>query len=154
MLSTGDVEVLYRTRGPYLQRLVALDRRVPNEVVEDACQHAWSSVLAHRARVDGHGAFAWVARTATREAQRLTARAQEAAAVDDAPATGSPAEIVELRDRLGLLRRLPARQQRLLWLSGAGLSYVEMARHEGVTLRTVERQLLRGKRAARALNDG
>ena len=63
----------------------------------------------------------------------------------------TPLELVEMRDELGALGSLPRRQQRLLWLHAAGLTYAEMARHEGVTLRTVERQLLRGKRAARAL---
>jgi hypothetical protein len=63
----------------------------------------------------------------------------------------TPLELVEWRDALGTLGSLPERQQRLLWLHAAGLSYAEMARHEGVTLRTVERQLLRGKRAARTL---
>lgn len=154
MLSTGDVEALYRARARYLQRLVRLDSRAPDDVIEDACQHAWSSVLAHRDRVDGGGAFAWLARTAMREAWRLSVRRDEALVSGTAgePVVQAPAEAVELRDRLGQLRLLPARQQRLIWLHAAGLSYAEIARHEGLTRRTVERQLLRGKQRVRAID--
>lgn len=151
MLSTDDVEVLYRARADYLQRLVAHDTSARDDVIDDACQHAWSSVLAHREGVEGRGAFAWLARTAVREAWRLICRNSSWEPIEGA-VEAAPHEVVELRDRLHQLRRLPPRQQRLLWLQGAGLSYAEMALHEGVTRRTVERQLLRGKRAARALD--
>ena len=155
MLSTSDVDVLYRTRADYLQRLVRLDTAAADDVIEDACQHAWSSVLAHRRRVDDHGAFAWLAMTATREARRLIRRYGDWEPIEgEGPPPLSPVDLVELRDRLHQLRRLPTRQQRLIWLHAAGLKYDEMARHEGVTRRTVERQLLRGKRAARALDRG
>jgi RNA polymerase sigma factor (sigma-70 family) len=156
MLSCADVERLYRARASYLQRLVALDTCAGDEVIEEACQHAWTSVIAHRERVDGGGAFAWLARTATREAWRLSVRRDDAPATSggNEPRADGPARIVELRDRLGQIRRLPTRQQRLLWLSAAGLSYAEMARQEQLTMRTVERQLLRGRRTVRALDCG
>jgi RNA polymerase sigma factor (sigma-70 family) len=41
--------------------------------------------------------------------------------------------------------RLPERQQRLVWMHAAGLTYVEMAGRTGESRRTVERQLLRAK---------
>ncbi|MGA2926187.1 MAG: sigma factor-like helix-turn-helix DNA-binding protein [Solirubrobacteraceae bacterium] len=47
------------------------------------------------------------------------------------------------------LAALPARQRRLLALQAFGLSYAEIAAREGCTPRTVERQLLRAKRALR-----
>ena len=46
-------------------------------------------------------------------------------------------------------QNLPERQQRLVWLQGLGLSYTEMAAHEGATPRTVERQLMRAKKRLR-----
>jgi RNA polymerase sigma factor (sigma-70 family) len=46
-----------------------------------------------------------------------------------------------------MLSRLPQRQRQMVWLHGAGLSYVEIAAATGCTRRTVERQLLRAKRA-------
>jgi DNA-directed RNA polymerase specialized sigma24 family protein len=54
-------------------------------------------------------------------------------------------ELVALRERLGAVRALPLRQQRLVWLAGLGFSYVEMAEQTRQTRRTVERQLLRAK---------
>jgi DNA-directed RNA polymerase specialized sigma24 family protein len=61
-----------------------------------------------------------------------------------------PDELVEQRERLATIHHLPERQQRLLWLQGLGLSYAEMADSTGCTNRTVERQLLRAKRALKA----
>jgi len=157
MLSATDVESLYRARATYLERLVRRGTAATEQVVEDACQHAWSSVLAHRERVEGHAAFAWLTSAAMREAWRLTRRdgcqgAIDGLSTDEGSRAASTAEVAELRDRLRQLQRLPTRQQRLLWLHAAGLSYAEMARHEGVTVRTVERQLLRAKQRVRALD--
>ncbi len=150
MLSASDVEALYRSHSSYLVRLVSRDARASSEVVEDACQQAWSSVLAHRERVEPQGAFAWLTCTAVREAWRLSRRQQAHVwPVMSAGPTAAPGDVVELRERLWQLGRLPVRQQRLLWLSAAGLDYEERARHEGTSRRTVERQLLRGRRAAR-----
>jgi RNA polymerase sigma factor (sigma-70 family) len=61
-----------------------------------------------------------------------------------------PAEQAENRERLEAIGKLPERQQRLLWLHAAGLSYAEMAASTGCTVRTVERQLLRAKGKLRA----
>ena len=153
MLSTHEVESLYRSHSGHLHRVVQGDARAPEEVVEDACQHAWASVLSHRERVEEPAAFTWLARTAVHEAWRLTAQepADELEAGLMIASASSPPEIVELRERLAEMRRLPSRQQRLLWLQAAGLSYAEMARYEGASTRTVQRQLLRGRRAAREL---
>ena len=60
-----------------------------------------------------------------------------------------PDEVLEQRERLDSLRTLPERQQRMLWLQGLGLSYDDIAARTGCTSRTVERQLLRAKRALR-----
>ena len=64
-----------------------------------------------------------------------------------APAT--PEQLLEHRERIRELGRLPERQQRVVWLHAFGLSYVEMATHEGCTRRTVERQLLRARQTLR-----
>ena len=63
----------------------------------------------------------------------------------------APHELTEYRERLELIRWLPERQQRLLWLHALGMSYAEIALSTGYTPRTVERQLLRAKRTVRAL---
>jgi DNA-directed RNA polymerase specialized sigma24 family protein len=61
----------------------------------------------------------------------------------------TPAQLIECRERLAELNRLPERQQRAVWLHGLGLNYAEIAVYEGCTPRTVERQLLRARHAIR-----
>jgi len=58
-------------------------------------------------------------------------------------------ELFERQERIREVRCLPERQQRVVWLHALGLSYTEMAAHEGCTRRTVDRQLLRARRAIR-----
>jgi DNA-binding CsgD family transcriptional regulator len=62
------------------------------------------------------------------------------------PSAG-PERLVEARERLALLDGVPERGRRALWLQAAGLSYEEMAAYTGDSERTVERQLMRAKRA-------
>jgi RNA polymerase sigma factor (sigma-70 family) len=128
-------------------------------VIEDACQFAWSRLIDHRSRVRRDTALGWLATTAVREAFKLLRRqrreipfdalAEDAGLTSPAPAVTSLEELVEQRERLRTIASLPERQQRLVWLQGLGLSYTEMAGYTGATPRTVERQLLRAKRALR-----
>jgi RNA polymerase sigma factor (sigma-70 family) len=151
----GDVGQLYCSLSPQLERIVRLDVNAPDALIEDACQFAWSRLVHHRQRVRRECALSWLARTAVHEALKLIRRQSRELSLDEAAeqvsesaATSvapSPDEVLEQIERLGTLRALPERQQRLLWLRGLGLSYAEMARHEGCTERTVERQLLRAK---------
>lgn len=151
----GDVGQLYCSLSPQLERIVRFDVNAPDALIEDACQFAWSRLVHHRQRVQRECVLSWLARTAVHEALKLIQRqsrelpldeaaeqVSESAAASLAP---SPDEVIEQIERLDTLRALPERQQRLMWLQGLGLSYVEMARHEGCTERTVERQLLRAK---------
>lgn len=155
----GEVGELYGALAWRLEQLVRLDVRAPDVVIEDACQFAWSRLLHHRQRVRTDTVMPWLTRTAVREAFKLLRRAGRElsleAEIDQAgeqacpPAPGTPQELVEQRERLAEIARLPERQQRVLWLHALGLSYAEIAGHEGCTLRTVERQLLRAKRGIR-----
>jgi RNA polymerase sigma factor (sigma-70 family) len=148
----GDVGELYAQLARRLESIVRLDVRAPEVVVEDACQFAWSRLLHHRHRVQRETVFTWLARTAEHEAFKLLRRARRdaplEAAIDHASST-SPHELVERRERLAEIGEVPERQQRVLWLHALGLSYTEIAVHEGCTIRTVERQLLRAKRRVR-----
>jgi len=56
----------------------------------------------------------------------------------------------EIPANLDEIRALPERQQLFVWLQGLGLTYDEMADYTQATTRTVERQLMRAKRALRA----
>jgi RNA polymerase sigma factor (sigma-70 family) len=103
--------------------------------------------------------LSWLATTASREALKLIRRQHRELSLEGTiEATGDglsrsgmigPEELILCRERLDAIRELPERQQRLLWLNALGLSYAEMAIHTGCTQRTVERQLLRAKRAVR-----
>ena len=152
----GDVGELYGLLAGRLEQIVRLDVRAPEVVIEDACQFAWSRLLHHRDRVHRETVLSWLARTAVHEAFKLSRRDRREASLDDTPAAGlesgaTPVEVIERRERLAELGRLPERQQRALWLHALGLSYAEIARHEACTIRTVERQLLR---ARQGISDG
>jgi RNA polymerase sigma factor (sigma-70 family) len=151
----GDLDELYRLLSPRLRQIVRSDVRAPEPVIEDACQIAWIRLIRHADHVRPEAALSWLATTAVREAFKLARRDRRELSLDaELERTGElpfpssapgPAEVVELRDRLGSVGRLPERQQRLLWMHAAGLTYVEIADRTGDTRRTVERQLLRAK---------
>jgi RNA polymerase sigma factor (sigma-70 family) len=152
-----DVAELYETHAGRLCQRVRLAVRAPEAVIEDACQFAWSRLCHHRARVRREAALAWLVQTAVHEAFKLLRREGRELSLDalledagDTPqfrAGVALDELVEQRARLDSIGSLPERQQRLIWLQGLGLSYAEMAGETGATTRTVERQLLRAKRA-------
>ncbi len=154
-----DVGALYRALSRRLEQIVRLDVRATDPVIEDACQFAWTRLVYHGDRVDAEKALSWLARTAVHEAFMLIRRDARELSLDAAieqagdsvmPAfTPGPDELLERRAQLDGIRVLPVRQQRLLWLHGLGLSYLEMAQYTGCTTRTVERQLLRAKRTLR-----
>jgi RNA polymerase sigma factor (sigma-70 family) len=150
----ADVGELYVALARRLEQIVRSDVCAPDVVIEDACQFAWSRLVDHRHRVERDTAISWLARTAVHEAFKLLRRDRRELSLEAEPAEGGPAspvspatphELVENRERLAELAYLPERQQRVLWLNAAGLSYAEIARHEGCTVRTVERQLLRAR---------
>ena len=151
----GDLGELYRLLAPQLRHIVATHVAASEALIDDACQIAWSRLIRRADDVQGEAALSWLATTAVREAFKLARREQLEISLDaeleregelalPSRAAG-PAELIELRDRLGELRRLPERQQRLMWMHGAGFTYGEIAERTGDTRRTVERQLLRAK---------
>ena len=154
-----DIEELYRCFSAPLERMVRLDVRAPQTVIEDACQFAWSRLVHHADRIRRETALSWLTTTAVHEAFKLlrhcnrelsweVAFENEGSSLVHAP-TRATDELFEQRERLAGISTLPWRQQRLVWLQALGLSYAEMAAHEGYTERTVERQLLRAKRTVR-----
>jgi RNA polymerase sigma factor (sigma-70 family) len=158
-MSAHDIGELYRSLAGPLQELVRLDVRAPAPVIEDACQFAWGRLVHRRDDVRRETALPWLVRTAVHEAFKLLVRERRCQSLDAAielageaaPVFHSPGvdELIENRERLGALQELPERQQRLVWLHALGLSYAEIAQHTGYTGRTVERQLLRARRALR-----
>jgi RNA polymerase sigma factor (sigma-70 family) len=159
VVPSPEIGELYRALSVRLERIVRCDVRASEAVIEDACQFAWSRLVHHAGRVRRETVLAWLARTAIREACRLSDREHRELSLEgqielaggalpscDAP---GPEELIFCRERLRWIDGLPERQQRLLWLHALGLSYAEIAFHTGCTERTVERQLLRAKRSLR-----
>ena len=158
-----DVAALYRARADQLRQIVRFTVRAPDALIDDACQIAWSRLLSRWGSIRSEAAMPWLARTASREAVKLVRRSTRELSLDElgedrcgptqapfGPAAPSPPDLTaEFRARLDELRALPQRQQRLLWLQGLGLSYIEMAGYTGWSTRTVERQLMRAKRSLR-----
>jgi RNA polymerase sigma factor (sigma-70 family) len=140
-----------------LERIVRLDVRAPDPVIEDACQFAWSRLVHHAHRVRRESALSWLAKTAVREALKLIRREDRELSLDAGAVEESmlrsrslgPHELAEHREQLALVATLPDRQRRMVWLRAAGLSYNDISAHEGCTARTVERQLLRANRTLR-----
>jgi RNA polymerase sigma factor (sigma-70 family) len=154
-LGVGDVGELYGLLAPRLEQVVRLVVRAPDVVIEDACQIAWSRLLRHHERVQRDTVMSWLLRTAVREALKLSRRHHRELPLEATteqsmpPAHATPVQLIECRERLAELGRLPERQQRAVWLHAFGLNYGEIAVYEGCTLRTVERQLLRARQAIR-----
>ena len=145
-IGAGEVGELYGSFADRLEQIVRLDVRASDALIEDACQVAWFRLLHHCQRVHRETVMAWLARTAVNEALEVAApRPARTAArrrdrgrrgAGEFPVAGAtPHELADLRERLQEVHRLPERQQRLVWLHALGLSYAEMAAHEGCTLR-------------------
>jgi RNA polymerase sigma factor (sigma-70 family) len=156
----ADVDQLYRGFSVALERIVRRDVTAPTVVIEDACQTAWARLLRHARRVEEDSVKRWLATTAVHEAIKLARRDQRELSLEaQLEATGEPNlagvaagpyEHAEWRERLALVGQLPERQRQLLWMQCVGLSYDEIAAEAGLTLRTVERQVLRGRKRLRA----
>ncbi|MGN6169747.1 MAG: sigma factor-like helix-turn-helix DNA-binding protein [Solirubrobacteraceae bacterium] len=157
----GDIAELYASLSERLERIVGMDVRAPEPIIEDACQSAWDRLWLHRRQVRRDTALSWLVTTAVHEALRmlrvqagLLSLEREIEELGDGavPAHAPPAaDLYELRTRLDGIRSLSQRQQLLLWLQGLGFSYAEIAARTGSKTRTVERQLLRAKRKVRTL---
>jgi RNA polymerase sigma-70 factor (ECF subfamily) len=158
----GEVDELYRSLARRLEQIVRLDVRAGDAVIEDACQFAWSRLVHHADRVRAETVLAWLARVAVHEALRLLRREHRELSLEAesesleahalCPFHPPPEVLYEHRERLRSLGELPERQRRMLWLHALGLSYGEIAVYSGCTVRTVERQLLRGKQRLRAMD--
>jgi DNA-directed RNA polymerase specialized sigma24 family protein len=135
----GDEGDLYRRHHDDLRRAVAHAVNAPRELIDDACQNAWTIML--RAQPDRTTIFGWLYVVATREAFRLCARERrhthlEAMLTDgswDAVITDgfSIDDILEAREALQVLASLPDRQRADLTLLVAGFSYREIAQLTG-----------------------
>jgi RNA polymerase sigma factor (sigma-70 family) len=157
-----DVAELYARAAGLVRGQLINEVTAPEAVIDDALQFAWVRLLHHRHRVRRDRAVSWLITTALHEVFKLVRRDGHDVSLEEvmeesddlrisrtAPA---PEEVVDPRLRLELLRGLPERQERLIWLHGLGFNYPEMATETGMTVRTVERQLMKGRRSLRLLD--
>lgn len=150
----GDEDDLYRRHHRNLQRAVARVVNGPRELIEDACQTAWTILL--RNQPDRTTIFAWLRVVAIHEAYRLSTSKRDAHLEDLAHSQGWDAVIadrvtiddaLEARRALMCIAELPARQRQDLSLRVAGFSYREIARITGDRTYTNVNKHLRKARA-------
>jgi RNA polymerase sigma factor (sigma-70 family) len=159
-VGSANVGQLYAELAARLEWVVRREVRATAPLIEDACQFAWRRLVVHANRVEPRAALSWLAKTAVHEAIRLVRRAErhvslevgfegsgEAAMPNRSPGVD---QIAEQRAQLELLHALSPRQRTVLLLQAAGFSYEETAGSAGMSLRTVERQIMRGPRKLRA----
>lgn len=157
-LGMEDVNRLYLEFAPFLEHILRAGVRASDDEIEEACQAAWVRLLSHRRRITKDAARGWLTKTAIHEVFRLYRRERRALRTSlgllpdpEWAVVPEPQRLLEQRETLETVRQLPRRQQRVVWLRALGLSYGEMAAHEGCTSRTVERQLERARRGLRKL---
>jgi DNA-directed RNA polymerase specialized sigma24 family protein len=149
----GDEADLYRRHHRNLQRAVARVVYAPCELIEDACQSAWTIML--RSQPDRTSIFAWLRVVAIHEAYRLSAAECGAHLEELDHGDGWEAIIadrvtiddaLEARRALRCLAGLPERQRRDLTLRVAGFSYAEIAgRTVGRTYTNVNKHLAKAR---------
>jgi RNA polymerase sigma-70 factor, ECF subfamily len=131
---------LYRRHHRTLERAVSRAVDAPRELIEDACQNAWTILLGGGPR--NSSLFGWLYLVATREADRLR-RAEhryvrlEPVLVDRFHVD----DLLDAREALATLARLPQRQREDLALAAAGFSYEEIGELTGRTFNTVRKNV-------------
>jgi RNA polymerase sigma factor (sigma-70 family) len=151
-----DLAAKYDQDASRLQGMVSQNISAPPELIEEACQIAWSRLHGRAGEVPPQSAFGWLLTTALRETLLQLRLRDRDVRLDDPGALAQvislparepgPDGLTELHERLAEVRELPVRQQRMVWLHGFGYDYQEIAVHTGSTRRTVERQLARARR--------
>ena len=157
----GDEDALYRRHHRNLQRAVARAVNAPRELIEDACQTAWTILV--RRQPDRASVFAWLYVVAIHEAYRLSAIERrelhlEDLAIEDDWETILAGRVtvedqLEALEALRALAALPDRQRQDLSLRVAGFSYCEIAAMTGGrTYTNVNKHLVKARTAIRRAN--
>ena len=151
----GDEDELFRRHNRELRTAVAHAVHAPRELIEDACQTAWTLLLG--TRPERHAALAWLRVVAVREAWRLSAIDRRDARLerlrhDDGDwhdVMTDPHSLIDAMEALEALRAvasLPEHQRRDFALKIAGYSYEEIrARTPGRTMTNVKKSLVRAR---------
>jgi DNA-directed RNA polymerase specialized sigma24 family protein len=149
-----DIERLYRTHCPRVRKAVAGGvGGVGPELIEDACQDAWLAAFRNRDRLHAdrpEAVYGYVVKTAIRRAWKLAAGRQRMAELELDLPDGLDLEARVIAHDALQLSGASERQRRMLWLKALGLSHAEVADATGSSVRAVDRQLRRGRRALTA----
>jgi len=145
-----------------VRRLVSHRARGADAVIEDACQTAWTSLCEHGdVSLEDRAAVSWLVITAVRLAWRHGRREVavggwlpdvEHAGELPEPPSEEPDTLALIGERDEAVRApdaLTPREKQFLGLQAVGLSYTEIAARLGVSARTAERQILRGRHKLR-----
>jgi DNA-directed RNA polymerase specialized sigma24 family protein len=150
-----DDDALYRAHHCDLHRAVAQVVRAPRELIEDACQTAWLTLL--RAQPNEDTVFAWLRVVAIHEAYRLSAIERRDAHLERPGSEDgdwhdviadprSLDDALEAREALRALAALPERRRTDLALKIAGYSYEEIqARTPARTRTNVNKSLVKAR---------
>lgn len=152
----GDEDALYRAHHRRLVHAVRRQVNLPGELIEDACQTAWT-ILLRRQPDRGPTLFAWLRTVAVHEAYALSRTHRRDAQPDDVEhlerlATHEPlTDQLEARRALRALAGLPDRQRRYATLRALGFSYEEIRQAAGgVTYTNVNKHLAKASASLRA----
>jgi DNA-directed RNA polymerase specialized sigma24 family protein len=165
-----DIAELYHRHHRDLERAVAAAVRAPREVIEDACQNAWTIMLRSRPRRATW--FAWLRVVAIRQAWEQCARSRTerpagafmSPYVNEISAYEHPEPPADTRDipdqvadriqhvkRVADLAAIKPTDRRTLYLIGLGYRYTEIMDITGASYTAVNRRITEGRRALRKL---
>ena len=151
----GDEDELYRRHHRELHHAVSHAVHAPRELIDDACQTAWTILLRRQPERDA--IFAWLRVVAIHEAYRLSAIDRRDARLerlrledgDSKEGMADPRSLddsVEALEALRELASLPERRRNDLALRVAGYSYEEIrAQTPGRTRTNVNKSLLKAR---------
>jgi DNA-directed RNA polymerase specialized sigma24 family protein len=166
----GDEAELYQRHHRQLLHAVARAVNAPPELIEDACQTAWTALL--RCHVERATVFAWLRVVAIREAWQHCARTrtERPAGRFLTPYTGEldhgehPEPAADTRDiadqvaqriqhaqRLKDLATIKPHDRQALYLKGLGYRYREIMHITGASYTAINRRITEGRRALRKL---
>ena len=169
-VAIDEIAHLYRQHHRDLLRAVAAAVRAPRELIEDACQNAWTIMLRSQPRRATW--FAWLRVVAIHEAWQQCARSRNerpagAFISPEASETGAyeypdpPADTRDIPDqvadriqhvqRLSDLTAIKPHDRRALYLMGLGYRYAEIMELTGASYTAVNRRITEGRRALRKL---
>jgi hypothetical protein len=156
-----DADELYRRHDSELHRTVSRVVNAPRELIEDACQTAWATLLRRQPERDT--VFAWLRVVAIREAYRLSAIDRRDARLERLSSQDgdwhdimadprSLDDSVEALEALRALASLPERRRIDLALKVAGYSYEEIrAQAPGRTRTNVNKSLVKARAGIRRM---